>query len=221
MYVRVGDLSAGTPWILRCVLACLVWKKWDQLLQCSTKCCSAKTVHYGRSTESMSKQGEAAATYNHLNIYCQLSTSGNIIWKFTRIYQSAIPWRNVFSFSTKLYEIIKKRFMLMWFELAIGAYFFLSLLMMLHWSGSIKCLKINYRHLAVRASSKTSGPLPWVYLRNFLLCLASFMTAYNVANFICSLLCGKMLRKKNKKKNSFLQIKSGQVLFHTLTRIAE
>lgn len=40
MWVRAGGcVSAGTPWILRCVLACLVWQKWDQL-----KCCSAKLL---------------------------------------------------------------------------------------------------------------------------------------------------------------------------------
>lgn len=37
--VRVGALSAGTPWIPRCVLACLVRQKWDQL-----KCSTAKSL---------------------------------------------------------------------------------------------------------------------------------------------------------------------------------
>lgn len=41
-------------------------------------------IAQSRSTESTGEQGEAATTYNHLNVYCQQRASGNTIWRSDR-----------------------------------------------------------------------------------------------------------------------------------------
>lgn len=41
-------------------------------------------ITQSRSTESTGKQGEAATTYNHLNVYCQQRARGNTIWRSDR-----------------------------------------------------------------------------------------------------------------------------------------
>lgn len=50
-------------------LSCLTEVRPVEVLFC-------QTARRGKITESTGEQGEAAATYYHLNIYCQHSTSG-------------------------------------------------------------------------------------------------------------------------------------------------
>ncbi len=71
-----------------CVWVCVCWHTLNSEMCFSLSCLTevrpvevllCQTAHHGRGTESTSEQGEAAATYNHLNVYRQRTTSGNEI----------------------------------------------------------------------------------------------------------------------------------------------